>query len=115
MSTEEKTPAPTVFPADDRFHFTSEGAQRALDGCACECCERHNTDKPTKLCVWKEKPPNNLNVDKTCPCNCRHLARVICRDTKGSIQPTGWDELWEAWRARERQWEGQHPCGEEEV
>lgn len=45
---------------------------------ACKCCSRHNTNKPKKLEPWIETTFNNIQITP-CNCNCRHLARFICR------------------------------------
>lgn len=56
-----------------------------LDACSnCKCCVRHQYNKPKKLEKWMEViedegyciPPW---LDKTCKCDCRHIARFICR------------------------------------
>tara|TARA_B100000965_G_scaffold139764_1_gene116346 strand:+ start:228 stop:569 length:342 start_codon:yes stop_codon:yes gene_type:complete len=44
----------------------------------CNCCERHKKNKPVKFEKWIELPVNNTE-EKTCPCECRHVARFICR------------------------------------
>ena len=47
----------------------------------CDCCSRHTINKPSIFKVWHNTQfifkPNKLNL---CPCNCRHLARIICRN-----------------------------------
>ena len=56
-----------------------------LRSCAtCKCCARHQKDKPRRFVHWAEPPEKSALVsdsDKTtmCSCNCRHLARFICR------------------------------------
>jgi len=46
----------------------------------CNCCEKHQVNKPFMFEPWNETP---INLDKpenlTCHCNCRHIARYICR------------------------------------
>jgi hypothetical protein len=46
---------------------------------ACQCCERHQVNKPKKLEPWVE---TSFNITQTtrCQCICRHYARWICRD-----------------------------------
>ena len=53
--------------------------QDKLDTLAkCDCCERHQIDKPTPMTPWVDTHFNNTeNTD--CICNCRHTARFICR------------------------------------
>ena len=47
----------------------------------CNCCRYHQINKPTQL--WSNCPlapfPDQRLV-RTCACNCRHLARFMCRD-----------------------------------
>lgn len=50
----------------------------------CKCCQRHNINKPSTFQVWHELP-SNFNQDINCKCNCRHMARMICRIKCGSI------------------------------
>lgn len=45
----------------------------------CNCCPRHQVNKPTSLNPWIELPSNNANLARTCDCDCRHKARWICR------------------------------------
>ena len=46
----------------------------------CNCCERHQINKPRVLAPWVETPWNNSqNYLTGCDCDCRHLARFICR------------------------------------
>lgn len=57
--------------------------QQKLDSCnACNCCETHQTNRPTVFEPWVELPHSNNSLDQKqnrCPCNCRHAARFICR------------------------------------
>jgi len=53
--------------------------QEKLDTLAsCNCCHRHQVNKPTKVAPWVDTPFNGTTYT-ACPCNCRHLARFICR------------------------------------
>ena len=45
----------------------------------CDCCERHQVNKPTVFQPWYETPFNNTQNIYHCMCNCRHVARFICR------------------------------------
>lgn len=50
----------------------------------CKCCKRHQTRKPKKLGVWKDcTSASGLNqyekMSLSCRCECRHIARFICR------------------------------------
>ena len=42
----------------------------------CVCCDRHTTNKPTTIHPSKRTDSDNFVL---CECNCRHLARIICR------------------------------------
>lgn len=46
----------------------------------CYCCERHKRDKPSIISPWKDTPITSTRLsDHECHCDCRHLARFICR------------------------------------
>lgn len=47
----------------------------------CNCCQRHQTNRPTLFSNWIELHPNNYSNfnSNICNCNCRHRARWICR------------------------------------
>ncbi len=45
----------------------------------CNCCIRHNIDKPQTLSMWTELPISNNKIKNECKCPCRHNARFICR------------------------------------
>lgn len=69
---------------------------------SCHCCPRHMTLRPTTLHKWIETPDGPKHYDLgNCNCECRHLARFICRqvDTDGSMAacPSGpsWQSLTE--------------------
>lgn len=54
-----------VFDALTELHF-------------CDCCNRHQIDKPCIPVRWKStKIPTQFVID--CVCDCRHTARMICR------------------------------------
>ena len=53
----------------------------------CNCCDRHQRNKPTVYSRWEDTPAtwNGGN----CNCSCRHYARFICRQFPNPfIQPT---------------------------
>ena len=54
----------------------------------CNCCHRHNINKPMLFRPWieTETPVNSFN-NHSCTCNCRHVARFICRQAPGYIPP----------------------------
>jgi len=45
----------------------------------CNCCIRHQVNKPFIFSPWHETPDNNQRYIHACACNCRHVARFICR------------------------------------
>lgn len=47
----------------------------------CNCCSRHQIDKPRFFQTWIDTPFNFKIEPHFCKCNCRHLARAICRQT----------------------------------
>ena len=44
----------------------------------CHCCSRHMINKPKILNPWIELPFHGTQ-HTSCSCNCRHIARFICR------------------------------------
>ena len=50
----------------------------------CNCCQKHQINKPNKFDVWYELPFRNIQ-NRDCNCNCRHMARMICRKICGSV------------------------------
>jgi len=53
----------------------------------CNCCERHQVNKPKNLQKYIET--NFKANDKSkynCQCQCRHIARFICRSKYGFIE-----------------------------
>ena len=54
--------------------------QDKLDNLAnCNCCERHQINKPTLFVLWHDTPVNFHQDIYPCMCKCRHVARFICR------------------------------------
>jgi len=61
-----------------------------LDRCAaCNCCERHQNNKPCEIRVYQDIESGltrgrqeRIDLLDWCPCNCRHMARWICRLAK---------------------------------
>tara|TARA_B100001093_G_scaffold466030_1_gene484146 strand:+ start:45 stop:512 length:468 start_codon:yes stop_codon:yes gene_type:complete len=45
----------------------------------CKCCERHQIKRPKTLTKWVDIELNNNWQHHICECECRHLARYICR------------------------------------
>ena len=59
----------------------------------CNCCERHQINKPTIFMPWIDTPLNDTPLNDNdfshlCMCNCRHVARLICRQAFNSNPPT---------------------------
>jgi hypothetical protein len=50
----------------------------------CNCCPRHKINRPTNMQVWYELPINSYGPP-ACTCDCRHMARHICRTICGSV------------------------------
>jgi hypothetical protein len=47
----------------------------------CQCCKRHQTNKPKVYQQWVETTFHvTPNTHLECSCSCRHLARRICRE-----------------------------------
>lgn len=56
----------------DNFH------QKLAHLNSCNCCTRHQTNRPTVFAPWQETPFNDSAMTN-CTCDCRHMARWICR------------------------------------
>jgi len=60
--------------------------QAKLDHCAsCKCCTRHQTFRPRRLVPWtNDLAARDIPISQwtPCKCDCRHLARMICRNIK---------------------------------
>jgi len=54
----------------------------------CDCCERHQVNKPTVFAAWHETPRQHHQGTHPCMCNCRHVARFICRQANVTPPPT---------------------------
>ena len=50
----------------------------------CNCCFRHQKNKPFIFGMYKDLPLSNLPPN-LCDCNCRHIARFICRQSDNYI------------------------------
>ena len=57
----------------------------------CNCCDRHQMDKPSTYVSWCDTE-NNMTMWYDyiiqCDCNCRHMARWICRTCTDDSSPT---------------------------
>ena len=57
--------------------------QTKLEHCAsCKCCTRHQTFRPRRLIPWTDDMAERdikIHSLKKCECDCRHMARFICR------------------------------------
>ncbi len=48
---------------------------------SCNCCDRHQQNRPTKLDYWTDTPFHGTQItDDDCQCTCRHISRFICRE-----------------------------------
>jgi len=64
--------------------------QAKLNHCAsCKCCIRHQTFRPRDLVRWRELEevedgllPTAPSRPQRCNCDCRHMARFICRQVE---------------------------------
>lgn len=45
----------------------------------CDCCDRHQLNKPVLFKKWIDNDRQNNEYDYTCTCDCRHTARMVCR------------------------------------
>lgn len=48
----------------------------------CKCCYRHQTNKPKTYTHWYDCKSETIIENQSflqCGCNCRHMARWICR------------------------------------
>jgi len=66
--------------------------QLILDKLAlCNCCQKHQINKPKLYLTWIDTSPNNGLIPETsntdhitgelyCKCDCRHNSRMICRN-----------------------------------
>ena len=57
----------------------------------CNCCDRHRTNKPSTLAPWHECQSNRMMSHESfvqCECECRHMARWICRTCTDDSTPT---------------------------
>jgi len=52
----------------------------------CNCCERHKINRPRIFSHWFDLPYSNL-TENTCHCECRHIARWICRQCPYEPEP----------------------------
>lgn len=55
---------------------------------ACNCCARHQNNKPKEIYVYDDIESNGKGLQqhldnlRECDCDCRHMARWICRLAK---------------------------------
>jgi|MDTC01.1.fsa_nt_gb hypothetical protein len=57
----------------------------------CNCCDRHQTNKPKAFTPWYDCESNKMMWHESfiqCECNCRHMARWICRACTDDSSPT---------------------------
>jgi hypothetical protein len=53
----------------------------------CNCCPRHQINKPSELKPWVELDESRDNTPDRCQCDCRHKARWICREMCVKVDP----------------------------
>jgi len=53
----------------------------------CNCCEKHKINRPSIFSAWVELPFHN-DQTLTCACDCRHMARFICRQHPDYCRPS---------------------------
>ena len=61
----------------------------------CNCCERHKLNRPNTYTRWYETEFHNTQ-NTACVCDCRHMARWICRyctDDSSETKATE-EEIW---------------------
>jgi len=67
--------------------------EQKLTNCAnCVCCVVHQIRKPLYLNPWIETTFRNKYEynEKMCKCNCRHMARFICRQIEIDEHGNNW-------------------------
>ena len=69
---------PTNF-ADEWPTQITDPKQIVIDLDTCDCCEKHQTNRPEKLELWKETKINCTQLSTDCYCPCRHYSRWLCR------------------------------------
>ena len=53
----------------------------------CNCCEKHKINRPNRFSPWIELPFHYTQT-LTCACDCRHMARFICRQHPDYCRPS---------------------------
>ncbi len=56
----------------------------------CNCCDRHQLNKPTTYVPWYDCESNKMMWQETfvqCECDCRHMSRMICRLCTDEFDP----------------------------
>ena len=75
-----------VVPTDEFIHVPGKTLQDKLNHlAACNCCARHCTNKPRLLAPWIERPTKPQVYPSDCECDCRHMARWICRAVEHKV------------------------------
>lgn len=69
-------------------HVPGSSYQDKLNHLAnCNCCERHQINKPIVFEPWHDTPFHDIQATYPCMCNCRHVARFICRQANNTPPP----------------------------
>ena len=69
-----------------RNNFLDEEISRLVEYYSyCDCCDRHQVDKPDILEVYVviKEAENIKPLKKNCKCYCRHINRTMCSCIKG--------------------------------
>jgi len=75
-----------VVPTEEYNFVPGNTLQDKLDHLAtCNCCVRHGTNKPRFLAPWIERPIKPQVYPLDCECDCRHMARWICRGVEHKV------------------------------
>ena len=57
----------------------------------CDCCDRHQQNRPRNFVPWYDRPMVYASTQDrvpSCECDCRHMARFICRTCTDDSSPT---------------------------
>ena len=80
---EQGIPRPSALLGEAFKKIPGDNWYAKLQHCSsCKCCARHQTFRPSRLVPWTDdtvkykEPEDQLPI---CECDCRHMARFICR------------------------------------
>lgn len=73
--------------------FTIEEGKSFLEKFSkCQCCKRHQTNRPCKVEEHTYIEPTDYKVTY-CECECRHASRIVCRAIKAMEPKTEETEM----------------------